>query len=492
MNLPNVVTTFVTHPTLKLSLDETLALAYSSESGYTKSNERRSVLAKRKRHETTATAFVHFVSSVVLFYSLLGCGCNSERTIDGLFPEKPIKVIVPFGAGGGSDTFTRIVQKAMTEHELLDQPPVIINMPGAGGSIGSRKVKNARPDGYTLLQIHEGMLTNKYSGNTNFGPESFEPIAGTGRMAHVIAVAEDSPYQDLTDLLNAAAEQPDSIVFAVGIGAPSHFAGLMLENASTKSAEFRFTQSGGGAKRFASLLGGHSSVSTFSVAEFVEFQASGLRALAILSEERHAKVPDVSTAIEQGINVNSTNMHFWWAPKGTPPERVGQLAGALRAAIELPEVTRVLSDLATEPVVVRGEDLVAELSEREREIGSVSQRSTADVPDLGLVTLALCTVLGVAVFQQRVREHALATGGTKQARDLRSQGIIVAAILGYVFVLQFFSFDYRLATGIFVLLVGGYLTRGRKQLGPAVGLMALLLGFGLHFLFTRVLVVDLP
>ena len=451
----------------------------------------------RKRRESTASSFAYFtsfaVASVSLVFLTLCCGCESKNATRGAFPEKPIKVIVPFGAGGGSDTFTRILQKAIVEHELIEEPLVVINMPGAGGSIGSRKVKSARPDGYTLLQIHEGMLTNKYSGNANFGPESFTPIAGTGQMAHVIAVPDSSPYQNLSDLLDAAREQPDSIVFAVGIGAPSHFAGLMLENASPNSAaEFRFTQSGGGAKRFASLLGGHSAVSTFSVAEFVEFQASGLRALAILSSERHAKVPDVPTAIEQGSNVNSTNMHFWWAPKGTPPDRVEKLADVLQAAMQLPEVTDLLSDLATEPVVMRGEELVSSLVEREREISSVSQRQASDVPDFGLATLAACTLLGIAVLFQNRGKLNTRNPASESAVDVRSQGVVVAAIVGYVVVLQFFNLDYRLATGGFVLLVGGYLNRTSKQLWPAVGMIAFVLGLGLHFLFTRVLVVDLP
>lgn len=426
---------------------------------------------------------------------LLSClGCESRRnTPTGKFPQKPIKVIVPFGAGGGSDAFTRILQKAIAKHKLIDQPLAVIDIPGAGGSIGSRKVKNARPDGYTLLQIHEGMFTNKHSGNANFGPESFAPIAGTGQMAHVIAVADDSPYQDLPGLLHAAAEQPDSIVFAVGIGAPSHFAGLMLENAYSEAAQFRFTQSGGGAKRFASLLGGHSSVSTFSVAEFVEFRASGLRALAILSRERHEKVPELPTAIEQGVDVCSTNMHFWWAPKGTPPDRIKKLADVLQEALQLPEVRQVLSGLATDPVFVRGEELALQLAEREREISSVSPGRNSHVPDFGLATFAVSSLLGIAVFFQHcAKAKGPSTLRSKETSDIRLQAIVVCAIVGYVASLQFLNLDYRLATGLFVVLVGGHLTRNRKHLWPAIVTVGLLLGVGLHFLFARVLVVDLP
>ncbi len=431
-------------------------------------------------------------NSLILVVLSVAGGCGSAPEAEQSFPQKPIKVIVPFGAGGGSDTFTRILQKAIAKQDPLKQPLVVINMPGAGGSIGARKVKNARPDGYTILQMHDGILTNKYSGNANFGPESFIPIAGTGQMAHVIAVPNASPYRTLPDLLDAASKQPDEIVFAVGIGAPSHFAGLMLESASPDSAKFRFTQSGGGAKRFASLLGGHSQLTTFSVAEFVEFQASGLRALAILSGERHPKVPNVPTAIEQGVHVRSTNMHFWWAPKGTPPDRVHAIADALQDAMKAPDVVATLSELATEPVVLRGEELVSELSNRERQISAVSQRQTTEMPDFGLATLFACCLLGVTAFARSHRRPELPASTSTTTLDRRAQAMIVATMVLYVLGLQFSNLDYRFVTFLFVVVTGGFLTQRNKQLWIFVAGVALLLSLGLHFLFTRVLVVDLP
>ena len=204
---------------------------------------------------------------------------------------------------------------------------MIINVPGAGGTIGSRRVKNARPDGYTLLLLHEGILTAKHSGASAYGPEAFSPIAGTGDATQVVAVSGDSSIRDLTALMKTATEMPDTIIFSANIGAPSHFAGLMLESESPGS-KFRYTQNGGGAKRFAALQGGHVDVSSFSVAEYVQFQQDGMRALAILGEKRHSDLPDLPTAGEQGFDVISQNMQFWWAPLGTPKERIGKIADA--------------------------------------------------------------------------------------------------------------------------------------------------------------------
>jgi len=97
----------------------------------------------------------------ILFLAVGLClGCRPGDDIAGsAYPQRPIKVVVPFSAGGGSDTFVRILQRAIDEQQLLEEPLVIVNVPGAGGTIGSRRVKDARPDGYTLLLLHDGILT---------------------------------------------------------------------------------------------------------------------------------------------------------------------------------------------------------------------------------------------------------------------------------------------------------------------------------------------
>ncbi|MEM7474288.1 MAG: tripartite tricarboxylate transporter substrate-binding protein [Planctomycetota bacterium] len=419
-------------------------------------------------------------------------GIADDKGVVEEFPRQPIKVVVPFGAGGGTDTFTRIIQSAIEKNDLLSQPLVVINVPGAGGSIGSRRVKNARPDGYTILQIHEGMLTNKYAGNTNFGPEAFIPIAGTGQMAHVIAVPDDSPYSDLKDLLDAAEDSPDSVVFAVGIGAPSHFAGMMLESARSQATKFRFTQSGGGAKRFASLMGGHCDVSTFSVAEYIEFKKTGLRALAILSQERSKQEPDIPTAIEQGVEVISTNMHFWWAPKGTPPQRVELLAQALNKAMKTEEVGMQLLQLATENEFHAGPDLQAELEAREQSIGKVAPREIAATPNFGLGILGIVALTGIMAFWPKKTAEAERPKETEASSPSMPAILIALAAITYVGCLQFRILDYRIATILFVCAAGWTFCWQQRLSRVLVAILSVLLGFGLHFVFTQVLVIDLP
>ena len=411
----------------------------------------------------------------------LQLACTGNDLDDGSYPRKPIKVIVPFDAGGGSDTFTRIIQEEVGKQHLLTQPMVVVNVPGAGGSIGSRRVKNARPDGYTILQLHEGLLTSKYSGNTNYGPEAFAPIAATGSMPHIIAVLQESEHHNLNDLLETASRSPDSLVFAVGLGAPSHFAALMLQEARP-GAVFRYSQSGGGAKRFASLLGGHTDVTTFSIAEYVEFKSGGIRALAILTPERHLDAPEIPTAIEQGIDVVSTNMHFWWAPKGTDPAKITVLANSLKSALDTDAVRAKLKQSLTDPIFLIGDELQRELSVRERRIASVSGTAPRVLPNLHYYSLVGSLLLGilVCVFDRRRRGNTKDAVGIKVENKSNRQkqidlSVFAALVCLYALTLQFRWCGFLLATFGFIAVTGGLLSvRGGKSVLPAVATALLL------------------
>jgi tripartite-type tricarboxylate transporter receptor subunit TctC len=114
-------------------------------------------------------------------------------SLQGDYPSKPITVIVPFAAGGGSDVFVRIFQNAIRKNDLCPQPIVIKNIAGAGGTIGSRTARNAKPDGHTILCLHDGIYTAEHYGNADWGPDDFEPIAATGRSGVVVAVKKTHP-----------------------------------------------------------------------------------------------------------------------------------------------------------------------------------------------------------------------------------------------------------------------------------------------------------
>lgn len=315
------------------------------------------------------------------------------------FPDKPITVIVPFGAGGGSDTFVRIFQKAIRDHDLSPQPFVVKNVDGAGGTIGSRTALGAEPDGYTILCLHDGIYTAQHYGNADWGPADFEPVAATGRSGVVVAVAESSPYSSLSELMSVAVRRPPQLVYGTNLGAPNHYSALFLQNGKD-GARFRFTQTGGGAKRFNQLKGGHIDVTGFSVAEYEQFKGSGIRALAVLGEEREAALPDLPTAKEQDVDAVHSLMQFWWAPKGTPPERVAYLEDLLRRTMNTSQVKERLAQQHYEPVFHSGEALRAVIRSRSEDLAGLKIKPLDSLPPLHWLALGVVIVCGVWVWRE--------------------------------------------------------------------------------------------
>lgn len=425
-------------------------------------------------------------------------GCNdSESSRSTQYPQKNIKLIVPFSAGGGSDTFARIVQESIQEKQLLSKPLVVVNVSGAGGTIGSRRVKNARPDGYTLLLLHEGILTAKYAGKVGYGPEAFTPIAGTGRSPLAICVDEDSPFRTLADLVSAAKEKPDSVLFSCNIGTPSHFTGLMIENA-TPGTKFRYVNAGDGAKRFAGLQGGHTDVTAISLAEYSKFKEAGLRSLAILSTTRHPDEPEVLTAIEQGYDVVASGMQFWWAPKGTSEDKISYLVDLLKEAMQDSKLNSRLSQLKIEPVFLEGEELQADLADRSTRIAQVSLRPTIDLPNIPLITaIATGCVLFYLLFQGVVLRTQKNKNRSDSEPKISGQQwlevlIILTVTCFYIGVMQWRIIEYRIATLLFILAIGLLLLPPKLKSRLTLLGTALVLSFGLHFVFTHVVVIDLP
>ena len=319
------------------------------------------------------------------------------------FPSQPINVIVPFNAGGGSDTFVRILQKAMAKENISPEPWVVMNQGGAGGTIGSRNAKDADPDGHTILCLHDAIYTAQHYGTADWGPADFAPIAATGRSGVVIAVRENSPFQSAAELMNRATAHPFTIVYGTNLGAPSHYSALFLERAK-KGAKFRFTQTGGGAKRLAQLKGGHIDVTSFSVAEFVSFHGAGIRALAVLSDERESALPDTPTAAEEGIVARHSLTQYWWAPKGTSPKRVEALAEWLRRAMQTQPVRQRLAELHIEPVFLTGDQLRQSIADRKSELKGIKVNAPPSLPPFEWIALGLAVVFGAVVIRESAQQ----------------------------------------------------------------------------------------
>jgi len=328
---------------------------------------------------------------------LFGAGCGNDA--GDKFPEKEITVIVPFAAGGGSDVFVRIFQEAIRKNGLCPHPIVVKNVSGAGGTIGSRTAREAKPDGHTILCLHDGIFTAQHYGNALWGPSDFEPLAATGRSGVVVAVSENSPFGSLNELMEEAVRNPDKLVFGTNLGAPNHYSALFLQKGKP-GAKFRFTQTGGGAKRLAQLKGGHVDLTGFSVAEYEQFKAAGIRALAVLSEEREPSFPDLPTAKEQGVDAIHGLMQFWWAPKGTPPERLAYLEKLLRQTMATKTVQERLSDLHIDPVFQVGEPLRDTIRQRSTNLQEITIENKTSLPPLQWLVLGIVIVCSILVWRE--------------------------------------------------------------------------------------------
>lgn len=255
------------------------------------------------------------------------------------WPEKPIKLIVPFKAGGSSDQMGRVVQAGIRESEALAHPVTIVNV-GGHYSIGSRRVMESKPDGYTFLLIHLALMGGQGSGALDFGWKDFEPVASVGEFCLMPMVRKDSGIDSLDQLMSQASEQPDTLIFGANLGAINHMGGLMLQQ-TTPGAKFRFVQIGGGTANYTALTGAQTDVTVLSGAEVTKFTRlpdgsenpdAQIRPLAYTGSERFAGLPDIATTEELGYDMNFCIKSWFFAPEGTPQEAIDGFASAIEKA----------------------------------------------------------------------------------------------------------------------------------------------------------------
>jgi len=343
---------------------------------------------------------LRFLRSILIFQLAGIVFSDLSLSAEDTFPHRPITVIVPFAAGGGSDVFVRIFQDSIRRNKLCPQPIVVKNISGAGGTIGSRTAREAEPDGHTILCLHDGIYTAQHYGNADWGPADFEPIAATGQSGVVIAVSENSPFPSLTELIDESILRPYQLVFGTNLGAPNHYSAMFLQKGK-EGSKFRFTQTGGGAKRLAQLKGGHVDVTGFSISEYEQFKAAGIRALAVMSEEREPAYPNLPTAKEQGVNAEHGLMQFWWAPRGTPPDRIAYLENLLRRAMNTETIRERLDFLHINPLFIVGDELKKTVEQRSANLNGITIEKPTSLPPLHWLVLGMTIICGAFVLMER-------------------------------------------------------------------------------------------
>ena len=273
------------------------------------------------------------------------------------YPTQPIRLVVPFPAGGAIDIISRTVAAAAGKE--LGQPIVVENRPGAGGNIGTEVVARAKPDGYTLLagtSATHGVNPALYPKIAYSATGDFVPVAYWGGVPNVLVVSKASGITSLEQLVAMAKKDPGKLSFgSAGNGTSLHLAGELFQRAA--GVKLLHVPYKGGAPAETDLLGGSITMMFDTVAvSLPNLRAGKLVALAVAAPGRYFALPDVPTFAEKGFPaVESSTWTGLFAPKGTPAEVVGKLAAASVAAIKQPEVDKTLRASGVEPQVMTSE-----------------------------------------------------------------------------------------------------------------------------------------
>lgn len=249
-------------------------------------------------------------------------------------PKKPINIVVGFSPGGGTDIIARTVSSAA--QEFFPVPLVIVNRSGASGTIAAEYVRNAPPDGYTLLVAGGSESTSV--GNHQKLPydirTDFTSVIQFNRQRTLLAVKGDAPWASLQDFVTEVKANPGKYTYgSSGAGGIYHSALLVFTRAA--GLDMKHVPYKGGAPAMAALLGGHIDVTALSPDEGKAMLDSGqVRALATFSNERYPGYPDVPTLMESGYDIYLENMKGLIGPKGMDPEVVAYLHDNFKKAME--------------------------------------------------------------------------------------------------------------------------------------------------------------
>lgn len=284
--------------------------------------------------------------------AVLGLGSGFVATPNAAaqkFPEKTVRIVVPFTPGGGTDVFARILAQRLSE--VYSQQFIVDNRPGAGSTIGTEFVARAPADGYTLL-----MTSASFSFTPGLYPKlrydslkDFTAVSQVVRVPHVITVLPTLPVKDVQDLARLARERPGQVLYAsAGPGSAMHLAGALF--AVVTKTQLGHVPYKGGPQTATAVMSGEATVA-FNTPETIMglLRAKRLRALAVSTRERAVALPDVPTAIEAGFkDYEAIGWFGMLAPSNTPATIIEQLSGDIAKAMAIPAIReRALQDGAT-------------------------------------------------------------------------------------------------------------------------------------------------
>ena len=290
------------------------------------------------------------------------------------YPERPIKMIVPWAAGGDTDNIFRPF--AVELQKQIGQPVVVANVSGASGTVGAREARNSAPDGYTIYAVHDYIHLTFYAGLSDVKYSDFEPICLVSATPSVLTASAKTPWKSWQELADDAKKRPGEITVGATLGSTSHIFPASIEKAA--GIKFKFVSYDGLAPRMNALLGGHINLTDSNLTQKGKVEAGLLRFIAIASEKRDPEMPDVPTLKELGMNIVYEVVRGIFVPKGTPAPVRAKLEDGCAKATREPSFAQAMKLQGTRVAFLNAADYAQFLTR-------IDGESKTIMTDLGLI-----------------------------------------------------------------------------------------------------------
>jgi len=254
------------------------------------------------------------------------------------YPDRPIKMIVPWAAGGDTDNIFRPFAPLLQKH--IGQTVVIANVGGASGTKGAKEAKDSPPDGYTILAVHDYIHSTYWAGVADVNYTDFEPVCLISSTASVLTASPKTPWKNFQEFLADAKKRPGQITVGATLASTSHFFPALIEKQA--GVKFKYVSYEGLAPRMNAILGGHTDLTDSNLTQKGKVEAGQLKFLAIATEKRHPEMSNVPTLKELGVNVVYDVNRGLLLPKGTPADVIAKVGSACAAAAKEPDFAHAM------------------------------------------------------------------------------------------------------------------------------------------------------
>ncbi|MFI8749529.1 Bug family tripartite tricarboxylate transporter substrate binding protein [Vreelandella lionensis] len=317
-------------------------------------------------------------SKLALSTTLAAIGLTSSLTFISTahadYPEQDVRLIIPYGPGGATDIIFRLVSQEAEQH--LGASIVPVNMAGAGATLGSRNVKDATPDGYTLLGSHDTIALSKLAGTVDYSYDAFEPIALLTQTINIPTTYAGHPVESAADIADYVRENPGQVRFSMIPSSTDHFFwAQFFQEAGIDMADVRLVGYPDTGQQVSALMAEEVDFAMFNLPSGGAFYEDGtFKPLGIAHPERLDSMPDVATLREQGIEMDHSTSRGIFAPKDTPQEVLDAVADAYGQALEDEQVqSRIENEFGSVVRFLAGDDYQAFLDENEAALSAAAE-----------------------------------------------------------------------------------------------------------------------